>query len=507
MTTAAYGLSVPVGAIAAQPRNAMAGGERRRIVREITIALLALALVAAPLPFLLRFDRGHVVMATILVVLLAGLALYSRRSGIVAALVYLAFLGDYRRLAGFLEGFPDSDPLLLVAPAAAATLFCCALLEQRLSLRSPLAKLIAALMLLMAAGMLNPLQGGLQVGVAGALFYLVPLLWFWIGRAYATPVLLQLLSFRVVIGVGLIAVVWGLYQTYFGLLPFEQHWVDRGGYGALYISDEVVRAIGFFNSSAEYQRFLLVTATTLIAAWLSWRSRLALALPVVLVALFLAAARGPIVMLALVAVVLWAIRARSLHAWPGRLVAATAAVGVALAAALTFLGTVSFGERIGVLVDRQVEGLLDPSNEETSTAKGHLAMVTAGIVAGVTMPAGQGLGITTIAAAKFGEGIVNAEVDLVNVMLALGVLGGLLYLAVIGTVLRTALAWWRAQRDATSLATVGIVFATFGGWLIGAEYSMAALVWFYIGAMDKLSMAATQRRKRSSRRERRVSHA
>jgi hypothetical protein len=478
-----------------------------RLARDLNVALASLALVALPLPFLLRFDQSHVVTAALLGALLVGLSLYSRRCGIIATLVYLLFLGDYRRLVGFLEGYASSDPLLLVAPVAAGALFCCALFEGRLSMRGPLAKLLAALMLLMIAGMFNPLQGGLQVGFAGALFYLVPLLWFWIARAYATHELIELLSFRVLLAIGLLATVWGLYQTYFGLLPFEQAWVEHGGYGALYISDDVIRAIGFFNSSAEYQRFLLVTAMTLLAAWLTRRSKLALALPVVLVALFLAAARGPIVMFTGAAVVVWAITSRSTLAWSGRFVVAAVALFGVLVAALMFLDTMAFGERVDVLVDRQVAGLLDPTNEEASTAQGHLQMIVDGVVAGVTMPAGQGLGITTIAAAKFGEGTLNAEVDFANVMLALGIIGGVLYLAVIVTVLRTAIAWWKAERAAIALVTVGVVFVTFGGWLIGAEYAMAALVWFFIGAMDGLASTARLKRKRSRRRERSIAHA
>jgi hypothetical protein len=479
----------------------------RSLTRDAWRALVPIGVAAVALPLALRFDSSHVVTASLLGAVLIGTTLYSRRSGLLATLLYLLFLGDYRRFVGFLSGYPESDPLLLVAPAAAAVLFCCALFEQRLSLRGPLAKLVAALMLLMAFGMLNPLQGGLDVGVAGALFYLVPLLWFWIGRAYVTRELLEFLSLRMLVAVGALATAWGLYQNYFGLLAFEQAWVERIGYGALYISDEVVRAIAFFNSSAEYQRFLLVTAVSLLAAWLAQRSKLALALPVVLVALFLAAARGPIVMFAGAAVVLWAVAGRSAITWPARFVAGAAMLGAALLGALLFLQTVTFGERVGAVVDRQVEGLLDPTNERTSTAVGHLQMVVDGIVAGVTTPAGQGLGATTLAASKFGARTINAELDFANIMLSLGILGGLLYAAIIVTVLRTSLAWWRAARETTALVTLGIVVVTFGGWLIGGEYSMAALVWLYVGAMDNLASQARRQQLRSRRRAHRPGHA
>jgi hypothetical protein len=69
-----------------------------------------------------------------------------------------------------------------------------------------------------------------------------------------------------------------------------------------------------------------------------------------------------------------------------------------------------------------------------------------------------------------------------------------------------ALRWWKAQRHVVALTTLGIVVVTFGGWLIGGEYSMAALVWFYIGAMDKLAFVERQK-KRSARRARRLDYA
>ena len=55
-------------------------------------------------------------------------------------------------------------------------------------------------------------------------------------------------------------------------------------------------------------------------------------------------------------------------------------------------------------------------------------------------------------------------------------------------VYRKALRWWREQRSFVALATIGVLLVTFGAWLTGSEYSTAALVWFYIGAMDKLSV-------------------
>jgi hypothetical protein len=342
---------------------------------------------------------------------------------------------------------------------------------------------------LMFIEIFNPLQGGLQVGIAGALFYLAPLLWFWVGRSgLVTPEFLTFFSFRVVLPLGVVSMAWGLYQTYHGLLPFEQQWVEEGGYGALFIAEGVIRAIGFANSSAEYQRLLLLCAVFALCGWITMRSRLLLLLPVFLCALFLSAARGPVIMFALAACVLWAIRARAAGSWVPRFLAVAFLSAAALIALLMFLQTQTFGARIAPLVSRQVEGLLDPANEEKSTATGHLLLIEYSMLQGVTNPAGRGLGASTRAADKYGARTMNAEFDLPNVMLSLGVLGGLLYSGIVLVALHRAFMWWRAARQAAALVCVGALVATLGSWLIGGEYSMAALIWFYIGALDRLSV-------------------
>jgi hypothetical protein len=380
-------------------------------------------------------------------------------------------------------------------------------MDQGISAGSVLAKLVALLMLLMIVEVFNPLQGGLQVGIAGMLFYLAPLLWFWVGRTFASKELMEFFTFRVLIAIGLTAMLWGTYQTYFGLLGFEQQWVQVAGYQAMYITDEVLRAIGFFTSSAEYQRCLVVTAVVCVAAWLTRRSWLIVLVPPLLVTIFLSAARGPMIIFMAAAVLMWAVRSRSPVTWMPRLLVATLAGGVALVMVLLLLQSHSFGGRIAPLVTRQVEGLLNPINPEKSTAVGHADLVRAGIVSGFTSPAGLGLGATTLAASKYGKNAVSTEVDLSNVMISLGIIGGILYEVIAAFVFVTALRWWTLERSPLSLATLGLIAATFGAWLIGGEYSMVAIAWFCIGAMDRLCRNARLEQQRRRRDANRIDHA
>jgi hypothetical protein len=484
----------PTALLAVRPRTAGRQGRLESTGKDVWYSVGVLALIAVPLPYLVRADHDHYITALLLTLTLAACSFYSQRGAITAALVFLAVLGDYRRYAGYFQGYPLTDPLLLVAPALAMLLLAQALLRGRRAPRTVLAWLVAALMSLMVIEIFNPAQGGLPVGIAGALFYLAPLLWFWVARSFASREFATHFTWTV-IAVGTVAMLLGLYQTYLGLLPFEQRWVEQGGYSSLYISDEVVRAFAFFNSSAEYQRYLIVSTMAVFAVWLVARSTAIVLLPLFLLTIFLSGARGPVVVLPLAMALIWAISGQRVAAWLPRLALAAGIAAASLLAILLVLQTSTLTGRVAPLVERQVGGLLDPTNQEKSTATGHVQMLTDGILAGLTTPAGIGLGATTEAAHKFGARNLSSEVDLSNLMISVGLLGGVLYLAIVTAVLAKTVRWWRIERTAHALAIVGSVFGTLSGWLIGGEYSVAALIWFQIGLMDRLSAGVDTRRR------------
>jgi hypothetical protein len=136
-----------------------------------------------------------------------------------------------------------------------------------------------------------------------------------------------------------------------------------------------------------------------------------------------------------------------------------------------------------------------------------VTLASQGLMKGIMSPAGKGLGSTTIAATKYGEGVYSAEVDLANMFYSLGVLGGLLYFSVIVATLAAAISLWKTRREVVQLAMLGIVLCTVASWLLGGEYAVDALVWFTVGCIDRggLDIAAEKaaRRKHAYR----LSHA
>lgn len=460
-------------------------------LRTVGWSIAVLLLVALPLPYLLRFDHGHTATAAILTATLCALAVRSPATGAAATLGFLAMQGDYRRYAGYFEGYPASDALLLVAPLTAFFICCLtAVSGKRVASSGGLSLAVLLLAVLMTAQIFNPLQGGLIVGLGGALFYLVPLLWFWIGRVYGDRETVEQVLRRVLVPLGVAAAALGLWQSLWGLLPFEAAWVQATNaytvnYNAVLVSQDVVRAFGFFNSSAEYARFLLIASVVIVALWLNDRSRWIWVLPALLVAVFLGSSRGPVVFFVLTVVVLWAVRGRMRSAWLPRFLVAGVCGFSLLAVGLLGLKATHLSDRVDVLVSHQVEGLLNPTNTEKSTAVGHLSLTAQGVLEGFVSPAGRGLGATTLAASKFGSGVYSAEMDFANVFYSLGFIGGFLYLAIIALAIGRALSIWSQRRSAVELAMLALLICTMTAWMIGGEYSIAAVVWFVIGAIDR----------------------
>jgi hypothetical protein len=448
--------------------------------------------VALQVPILFQQFHGQAVLFAFLLLVFGSLALVRPVAAIPAVLVFLAVLGEVRRYVGSVFGFAGADPLLLIGPAAAALLLVRPLMGNRVGPDTTLSKWILALMVWMAVQMFNPAQGGVAVGLAGALFYLVPLLWYWIGKAYATCALVEFIAFRVVLPVAVGASLLGLYQAFFGLLPFEQAWVEASDYAALWVGSRV-RPFSFFTAASEYGNYLALAIVLTWAGWLRGRCAPMLGLPLLAVALFVASMRASIVVTLFTLAALWAAQGRSRAVWLPRLGLALAIGMAGLIFTLVQIDHSSFGEETRDLVAHQAQGLLNPLDPEHSTALDHWALLGSGFIEGIKHPLGMGLGSTTLAAAKFGGGGFSTEVDISNVMVSLGVPGGMIYGIIIITILLTAARYWLQARSLAGLLILGALVVTFRGWLIGGEYSVAALIWFLIGALDRLTTDARYR--------------
>jgi hypothetical protein len=422
------------------------------------------------------------------------LLLRSPSGGVVLTLVFLSLLGGVRRWIIPTLGWMSTDPLLLVGPVLVMGQLLNLVMTRRIPHDTRLARTLLWLLALMFLQVFNPLQGGIGVGLAGMMFTIVPVLWYYYGRTQGSETVLRRLLIGAV-GVALAAGLYGLHQTYFGLLPSEKQWVDltKASNNALYIGDNAIRAFSFFTSAQEYVQFLSIGVVVLWAAFLRGARQALLPLPFLVIMIFLSSIRGAVVMTLLTCVVLWTIQGRTVAAWAPRLALAIVLATSGLFWSLHKVQENTYDYQTQLLVNHQVNGLLKPVAEmKTSTASTHAAMLGIGIMEGFRVPVGHGLGYTTIASSKFSatgkQG--GTEWDVSDCFTALGFTGGLLYTTTVVLILAGAIRWWRAAQSLTALASVGVLIVNIGHWLHGGSYAATMLIWFVIGSMDRAQQTA-----------------
>lgn len=439
-----------------------------------------------PSPVFVRLVLGGVAIG-----LLIALAIRSPRLVLYLLLIWLPVLGLVRRLVSSLgSASPLGDPLLLVAPAVWIMLTMVAIQRGAFRDRTPLATAVLAFTAVLAVSALNPLQGGLRVGLGGLLLIVVPMLAFWVGRSLlddrAATVVVWLLGLMAVP-----AAVYGLVQTFVRMPSWDSRWVATQGYEALNVGS-TIRAFASFSAASEYAIFLGVG----ILAWAAlarrlWRIPLAVvAVGLLAVAVWYESSRGIIVMIA-VALAFRLVAGRRIPLRWGMLVA------IALVAAVPWvvghLSPARFGSSAGSqLAAHQVQGLGDPFGSQ-STLPGHITMMVNGVKQAVSNPVGTGVGAISVAAGKYGGTIAGTEVDLGNAPAAAGVAGLIGYLAVVVIGIPRAYRLAASRRSVPALAALGIILVTVLQWLNGGNYAVIALPWLFLGYVDAQSRAGRAR--------------
>src|SRR5947209_4137473 len=142
----------------------------------------AVAALIAGLLLLMAPNGARSALAISLWLVFTGLMFRSPGVCIPGLLIYLSVLGGMRRWLIPLLGWTPTDPLLLVCPAIVAVSVLNLVIRHRLHRDTRLARLIFWLLVIMAIQVVNPLQGGLSVGLAGILFTMIPVLWYYLGR-------------------------------------------------------------------------------------------------------------------------------------------------------------------------------------------------------------------------------------------------------------------------------------------------------------------------------------
>jgi hypothetical protein len=462
------------------------------VPRSILIGLTAVGFAAVGMFLILT---GHFTILAAAASLGIFLVVFVTNPGlsIFVVLIFLFLLGDLRRIISLSGDAPRTDPMLLVGPVFAILVALPILMHP--PLKDPLAKAVLALMAIMMVEVVNPGQGSVVYGATGAIYYIVPLLWFWIGTRYGNYTLLRQLIYYGIIPLGVLAAALGALQTYLGFLPWEQAWIDRvsAHFAALSVGG-FTRAFGYSVNGLEFADILMIATVSAGALCFARRRVFVLAIPITVWGLFIASVRSCVVHCAFGLAAAWALSSKKGRAFVVRmafaLIVGLVAIVFSARQASDSSGSAPAGSAAAASSAHQVQGLAHPFDSKYSSAGGHSALFLNGILAGIKRPIGYGLGMTAGASTKLGgsgdDQATNGgstEVDISDIFVATGVVGGVLYLWIAVMVLRRTVSFGRAAPWVVGLPVLGIIFALFGQWLQVGLYAVTPTAWFLIGSL------------------------
>ncbi|MCL6479953.1 MAG: hypothetical protein K6T65_16420, partial [Peptococcaceae bacterium] len=330
------------------------------------------------------FSGQERLLAALLAALILSFSVVSRPvAAVTFLLLYLPLMGFIRRFFITFAGWSQYDPLVLLYPFVSGILAVVSLRGNPSIYNSALSRLIVILMIICLLQIANPLQGGMMVGLGGAIFLFTPLCWFFIGKRFLDEHLFVRLE-KIVLVLGVICGAYGLWQTFYGFLPFEKQWIDtvRAQYVTLVVYDKT-RAFSTFNNAVEYTCFMGLVLVCCIARLITGGSHkrwFFILLALLAVICFLNnGVRSLVVMLVFASLVISVIRARR----PLKIMLCIAAFLVVIVATMTVLKGLELPEDTSPLIKHLIGGVTEPFNPEKSSLGGHVGSLVIGLLHGL----------------------------------------------------------------------------------------------------------------------------
>jgi membrane protein implicated in regulation of membrane protease activity len=326
---------------------------------------------------------------------------------------------------------------------------------------------------------------------------LVPVVWFYFGQTIK-PNFIET-AFRVIVVLGIITSLYGVYQLAFGFPSYEQYWIDNTEFYNSISVGNVKRALATYSSAEEWGRYIEIGALIAFGfaagrANLIRRAGWFLAGAILTVMLLLTGQRTAMFGLILGCVVLLLLGARTWRAAVGRvlLVLAPALLVTVLVKAPTNDDMLSHDEndRVGSVLSHTVRGTLRPTEEGSlqERFKNWTSLATDLVP---YRPLGIGLGGTSLGAWRY-----NTEMDLppidsyfISTVITCGLPTALLFMWIL--IKGTRMSWrafrraepgsseQRLWRIAATLMPVLILNSLFGNTF--TLYSVAPIGWLLIG--------------------------
>ncbi len=382
----------------------------------------------------------------ILLVLLGFLALacLDLRRGVYILLTFLPFMYFLRRQVLHFQSFDARDPILLFPAVTTVLMFMSVLifygpLIYRYLRQSSLFKACVLLMVVFLLQIFNPLQGNILIGFAGGLYYIVPLAWCVLGLLMKDEDISKI--FRLILFLGFITAMYGLYQHFFGLSAVELYELDSKG--MLKGFGDQIRITSTFSTLGDFSLYMSICGILTFSYYWNSKGRLHLALFLIIITytMIWTAVRSAFLMMFFGIVMLLVINTKRMNRLWFRGMAALTCVLSGYAFLYRYdperMYDVEFSENPAVVYT--FSGITHPTQE--STFQSRMRNWTSITVNAFTYyPMGHGLGTTTPAARKFGGGREHTtDSYFFGLMYGSGLVAAILFIVILWLGLRSIL--------------------------------------------------------------------
>ncbi|HEX4946587.1 MAG TPA: O-antigen ligase family protein, partial [Blastocatellia bacterium] len=229
-----------------------------RLLRAVALMLAPLSALSSVVAFGVTSggDMLRALMLSGALWLMALPVLFSLEAGMLAMLLFEPMRGFLRRAQFIFVEYTTTDPIHLVTPVITILAFTILLWKRReqLFVAQPLGIPVTLLGISFGLQIFNPFQGGLFVGLSGAMFILLPMAWFYFGRAMHTTFMTT--AMHLIVVMGLLCSLHGVYQLLIGFPSFEQYWIAHTDHYESIQVGHVQRALATFNSAEEWGRYV-----------------------------------------------------------------------------------------------------------------------------------------------------------------------------------------------------------------------------------------------------------
>lgn len=459
--------------------------------------IVAILLITLTLPLILYWglpsgERFKFITLGLLTSTFIIIALIDIKISVLLVLLWLPFKGLIRRLFYLIAPFGKYDIIHLTEPIYLVFIFLLLLaFERRKFLKEFRENRIFRIYLLLLAifiiQIFNPLQGSVITGFAGAIFTLFPALWFIIGLFYGDERLTKKVLSIVAI-TSFITAIYGIFQFFHGILPFEKYWIKNvQKYYSTITLIGYPRAFSTFMSPEESSRYFEIGALVIAGQLILKKNLLSLGIliPTVLAIIF-TGVRSSLFGFLFGTFLIFTFSAKNIR----KAILRGAITFIFLYCLIEFLipsiTTPRYTNPVEFYSYHITRGLKNPTGEQTFKIRLKIwnYLLTDYIF---KYPVGYGLGSGTLAGRKFGGKWVGTESYLFTLIPSAGIIGFLLFTYLFYQIIKTS-GKKIVHETYTSRIAFSIVCAMMLNNIFGNTFGMyttGAVGWFLSGALSR----------------------